>query len=207
MQREMKMENGRLRVMDAGSIAVVSGLPRSGTSMMMKMLEAGGLPILTDHVRRADADNPKGYYEFEPVKRTAEDPAWVEKARGKAVKMVSMLLYDLPPNYAYKVLFMRRDLGEILASQKAMLIRSGKDPAQGPRDEEMRARFEKHLDEVQTWLKEQSNFRVLEVSYNAVLADPSAQAKAVQGFLGGGLDAAAMQDVVAPRLYRQRADS
>lgn len=193
--------------MTAQAVTIVSGLPRSGTSMMMKMLEAGGMPILTDRVRTADADNPRGYYEFEPVKQTREDPLWLDRARGKAVKMVSMLLYDLPEGYDYRVVFMRRDLGEILASQQAMLIRSGKDPSRGPSDAEMRARFEKHLGEVLAWLAGQPHFRVLEVSYNAILTDSTVEAKAVQGFLWGGLDTAAMAEVVSPLLYRQRRSS
>jgi hypothetical protein len=190
--------------MDPNAITIVSGLPRSGTSMMMKMLEGGGMPILTDHVRRADADNPKGYYEFEPVKHTKEDPSWLEQAQGKAVKMVSMLLYDLPKGYDYHVIFMRRDLTEILASQKAMLIRSGKDPAQGPSDEAMRAHFEEHLVEVSKWIEAQPRIQVLEISYNAVLGDTAAQVAALRRFVGEALDADAMKQVVTPALYRQR---
>ena len=104
-------------------LTVVSGLPRSGTSMMMRMLEQGGLPVLIDGVRTADDDNPNGYYEFEAVKQTREDASWLEGSEGKAVKMVYRLLYDLPPDRAYRVLFMTRNLDEVLASQRVMLTR------------------------------------------------------------------------------------
>lgn len=113
---------------DESSVTIVTGLPRSGTSMMMRMLEAGGLPVLVDGRRGADIDNPNGYYEFEPVKETRTDASWVEGARGRAVKMVYRLLYDVPAEFRYRVLFMRRDLGEILASQRKMLTRHGADP-------------------------------------------------------------------------------
>mgnify|MGYP001814252456 FL=1 len=112
---------------EKGTINVVSGLPRSGTSLMMKMLEAGGIPPMTDNIRTADDDNPKGYYEYERVKKMPDgDVAWVKDAQGKAVKVIAALLEYLPDDYIYKVLFMRRSMDEILASQKQMLIRSGK---------------------------------------------------------------------------------
>ena len=111
---------------DRPFLTIVSGLPRSGTSLMMKMLEAGGLPVLVDNVREADVDNPRGYYEFEPVKALKSDASWVAPALGKAVKMVYLLLMDLPSDQDYRVVFMRRNLDEVLASQKAMLDRMGK---------------------------------------------------------------------------------
>ena len=110
------------------TITIVSGLPRSGTSMMMKMLEAGGIPPLTDEIRTADTDNPKGYYEFERVKKMDKgDTAWLENAQGKSVKVISALLKHLPSDYRYRVIFMRRDMSEILASQKKMLDHRGED--------------------------------------------------------------------------------
>src|SRR5262249_30630691 len=105
----------------APDIIIVSGLPRSGTSLMMQMLDGGGVPVLTDNIRAADTDNPRGYYEFEPVKATKRDATWLPAARGKAVKMVSQLLYHLPPGETYRVLFLERDLEEVLASQEKML--------------------------------------------------------------------------------------
>jgi hypothetical protein len=184
-------------------ITVVSGLPRSGTSMMMKMLEAGGLSPLTDNIRTPDEDNPKGYYEFERVKELEKDRDWLEDARGKFVKVISMLLRHLPADYEYDVVFMRRRMEEILASQRKMLIRRGEAPDKVP-DDKMAALFERHIVKMDEWLREQPNFRVLYVSYNDVLADAAPQIVAVNEFLGSGLDVDAMARVVDTELYRQR---
>jgi hypothetical protein len=184
-------------------VTVVAGLPRSGTSMMMRMLEAGGLSVLTDHVRTADEDNPEGYYEYERVKQIEEDQAWLGQARGRVVKMVSALLEHLPPAYHYKVVFMRREMGEILASQRKMLDHLG-ELAGEVDDAEMSRLFAQHLGKVTRWLEAQPNVDLLYVSYNDVLADPEVQAERVSHFFGGNLDAAAMVDVVDPELYRNR---
>jgi DNA-binding transcriptional MerR regulator len=184
-------------------ITVVSGLPRSGTSMMMKMLEAGGLPVLTDHERQADADNPKGYYEFEQVKEIETDKTWLPQAQGKVVKMISALLRHLPSDHRYKVIFMRRHMEEILASQRQMLVRRGED-TERVSDERMSGMFRHHLEQVEAWLEEQPNIDVLYVHYSAVLADPGPQAERVNEFFDGALDAQAMARVVDSSLYRQR---
>src|SRR5262245_20267166 len=117
----------------SNEIIVVSGLPRSGTSLMMQMLDRGGIPAVTDRLRAADEDNPRGYYEFEAVKRTKQDASWLPAARGRAVKLVSSLLYDLPNSEAYRVLFMQRDMDEVLESQEKMLARLGRPTV--PRDQ------------------------------------------------------------------------
>ena len=132
---------------------IVSGLPRSGTSMMMKMLEAGGIPALTDAIRAADGDNPKGYYEFERVKQMDKgDTAWMTSAQGKAVKVISALLQHLPADYEYRVIFVRRNLNEVLASQRKMLINRDEDKNTVD-DEEMERLFTMHLEQVSTWLE------------------------------------------------------
>ena len=184
-------------------VTIVSGLPRSGTSMMMKMLEAGGIEPLTDHVREADKDNPKGYYEFERVKQLEHDKAWVADAQGKVVKVISALLKHLPDDYTYRVIFMRRKIEEILASQRKMLIRRGEDPDKVD-DVKMAQLFERHLKQVQNWMAEQPNVEVIEVSFNETVQDPMTQAEQVDEFLGGGLDIERMVNVVDPALYRQR---
>jgi len=184
-------------------ITIVSGLPRSGTSMMMMMLEAGGLPVLTDNIRAADEDNPKGYYEFERVKQVEHDQAWLEQAQGKAVKMVSALLKHLPRSYTYKVIFMRRVMGEVLTSQRQMLIRRGK-PADTVSDERMADLSRQHLKKVEAWLDEQPNIEILYASYNEVLKNPAEQAKKVNQFLGDALDVESMVGVVDRSLYHQR---
>src|SRR5262245_15575927 len=113
----------------SAEIIVVSGLPRSGTSLMMQMLDNGGIEVVTDNVRAADTDNPRGYYELEKVKRVKQDASWLPQARGKAFKMVSQLLYDLPASERYLVVFMERDFDEMLLSQEKMLQRLGRPAA------------------------------------------------------------------------------
>ncbi|GAB4399301.1 MAG: hypothetical protein OHK0052_22680 [Anaerolineales bacterium] len=185
-------------------IVIVSGLPRSGTSMMMKMLEAGGIPPLTDAIRSADADNPKGYYEFERVKQLPKgDFGWLPEAPGKAVKIIAALLPYLPPSYTYKVLFMRRAMPEILASQRQMLVRRGEDPEKIS-DDEIARLFEKHLSEVYRWMNASEFVRYLDVDYNRMLAAPQPLSEQIAAFLTHPLDVQAMTGVVDPALYRQR---
>lgn len=185
-------------------ITVVSGLPRSGTSMMMKMLEAGGVPPVTDELRTADEDNPKGYYEFERVKQMDQgDTAWVVGARGKVIKVISALLKHLPPGEQYRVVFVRRNMPEILASQRKMLIRRGEDPDKMD-DAQMARLFEKHLKQIEEWLTAQPNFRVLYLHYSEVLADPRPHIDRINDFLGGSLNTEAMAEMVDPELYRNR---
>ena len=184
-------------------VIIVSGLPRSGTSMMMKAIHAGGIEPVTDHVRRPDEDNPKGYYEFEPVKKTREDASWLLGAAGKVVKMVYRLLYDLPATHEYRVIFMQRDLSEVLASQKKMLERSGKS-AGGVSDEQMGALFRAELNKCNQWLAQQSNFRVLYVNYRDMINVPRGECEKINQFLDGGLNVQAMTAAVDPALYRNR---
>jgi hypothetical protein len=184
-------------------VIIVSGLPRSGTSMMMKMLEAGGLEVLTDNVRTADEDNPKGYYEFERVKKIETDKAWLPEARGKVVKMISALLRHLPDDHRYKIVFMQRRIEEVLASQRQMLVRRGK-PTDAVSDEKMAASFAKHLQQVDEWIAAHPNVEVLYVSYNDMVEDAAPHTRRIDEFLGGRLDTAKMTGVVAGELYRQR---
>jgi hypothetical protein len=185
------------------AITIVSGLPRSGTSMMMSMLAAGGMDIVTDHIRQADADNPQGYFELERVKKIKEDASFLDETHGKAFKMVSMLLRDLPPNKHYNIIFMRRDMAEVLASQNIMLERRGKDPSTD--DQEMAQRFAIHLDDITAWLNAQPHIDVLYVHYSDVLHRPLASAEQVKRFLRNRLDPHKMAAVVDQALYRNRA--
>ena len=189
--------------MDQEIVTVVSGLPRSGTSMMMKMLEAGGMQVLTDYIRTADEDNPKGYYEFERVKQIEHDQDWLEDAKGKVVKMISALLKHLPSGYTFKIVFIRRRMEEILASQRQMLVRRG-EPTDRVSDETMAALFRRHLEQVEAWVAEQPNMDIVYVHYRSILEEPAEEAKRINDFLGGGLDAHRMAAVVDPSLYRQR---
>jgi hypothetical protein len=182
-------------------VLIVSGLPRSGTSLMMQMLANGGLTVLTDHIRTADTDNPRGYYELEKVKKIKDDASWLPEARGKVVKMVSQLLYHLPPSETYRIIFMERDLDEMLISQEKMLQRLNRNAA--PRDEIKRS-FTLHLGRLRDWLSQQPNMQVLYVRYNDLLAHPEQQAAGVNAFLGGQADVERMAKSVDPSLYRNR---
>jgi hypothetical protein len=188
----------------ASPVIIVSGLPRSGTSMMMKMLEAAGIELLTDHLRKADIDNPEGYYEFERVKQLDKgDTTWLPQARGRAVKVISALLEHLPAEESYLVIMMHRRIEEILASQKKMLVRRGEDPDKTS-DAKMRELYGKHMSQVSAWLDDQRNIRVLDMDYNALLAEPLPQASRVAGFLNIAPAAESMASVVDPNLYRNR---
>jgi hypothetical protein len=184
-------------------VILVSGLPRTGTSMMMKAIHAGGIEPIVDNIRKADEDNPKGYYEFEPVKKTKEDASWLNDAPGKVVKMVYRLLYDLPAEFQYRVVFMRRDIKEVLASQNKMLERSGKSGG-GISDEQMEALFAAELAKCEKWLAEQPNFRLLSVVHRDMINDAATQVQKINDFLDGGLDTEAMASTVDPALYRNR---
>jgi Sulfotransferase family len=198
MNQETNEENGK-------PVIVVSGLPRSGTSMAMQMLDAAGIAIVSDGVREASEDNPKGYYEDERVKRLHkkdEDGTWLSAARGKAVKVISFLLKDLPASNRYKVLFMRRPLGEVLASQRKMLERRGEsDPTT---DETMFELWQGHLSKVERLLESSSHFEHLDLQYADVVRDPLSQARRIRDFLGLPLDDEVMAAAVDQSLYRNR---
>jgi hypothetical protein len=193
----------RMQEKNEGFITIVSGLPRSGTSLMMQMLLAGGMPVLTDGKRVADEDNPNGYWEFEAVKNTKASCGWLLQAWGKAVKMVHLLLMELPcEGYSYRVLLMKRRMEEVLASQRVMLQRQGKSGA-ALSPQRLGQIFLDQMQRVEAWLKAQPHFAVLTVDYNALIADPVPQAAAINEFLGGGLDQDRMVQAVKPSLYRQ----
>lgn len=189
--------------MNTSFITIVSGLPRSGTSMMMQIIEAGGIPALTDNIRRKDEDNPRGYYEFEPVKKTKHDPSWVPAARGKAVKMVYSLIYDLPLDFEYRIVFIARDLSEVITSQKKMLQRLGRTGAQVD-DVRMAELFKIQLVKFNHWVLTKNCFSMLTVHYIDMIASPRSQAVKINEFLGGGLNVEAMVGAVEPHLYRNK---
>ena len=187
------------------AIVVVSGLPRSGTSMAMRMLAAGGLAIVTDGIRAADEDNPNGYFEDERVKALAKaaEKAWVSEARGKALKVVSLLLQHLPTTERYQVVFLHRPLKEVLASQAKMLGRRKQESKTN--DAEMTRVFESHLAKVKQLLSSSPQFSLLEISQGEVIKDPLGEAKRIQQFLGRPLDVEKMAAAVDPKLHRNRA--
>ncbi len=185
-------------------IVVVSGLPRSGTSMVMGMLEAGGLPILTDQVRQADEDNPKGYFEFEKVKELGEttDKSWVRNARGNAVKVISHLLKELPDDNFYRIIFARRNLEEVITSQNIMLDRQAEpNPVDDAKAIEL---YRKHLVNVRFLVRRKPNLEMIELTYSDTLSDPESAAERINQFVGGKLDQEEMAAIVDKRLYRNR---
>ena len=191
-------------MIDPDTIVVVSGLPRSGTSMMMQMLEAGGMEVLTDGLRAADEDNLKGYFEYETVKALDTDRSWLPEARGKAVKIISELLKYLPETQTYRIIFMRRALEEVLASQDRMLVRRGVQPGGPAENAEIARIFRKHLQQTEAWLSERPCFRTLYFHHRRILADPAREAARANAFLDNRLDEAAMAASVDTSLYRQR---
>lgn len=179
-------------------ITVVSGLPRSGTSLMMQMLEAGGIPALTDNRREPDIHNPRGYFEYEAVKRIAQDASWMEAARGKAVKVIYRLVPHLPPDLFYRVVFMDRNLAEVFASQRDML-RARSHAAVEQQEDRMIEAFTAELKQTRAWLSAQPNIDTLSIRYADIVADPVRCATQLSRFLDG-LDVSAMAAVVDPRL-------
>lgn len=189
--------------MQQKTITIVSGLPRSGTSMMMKILEAGGLEVLTDNIRTADEDNPKGYYEYERVKALDDDTAWLDDAIGKVVKIISALIMKLPSAYHYKIIFMQRNMEEILSSQRKMLERRG-EPTDTIHDEEMTAAFRDHLVKVEKWLNSNSNVDFLYVNYNDTIIHPKENVRKINEFLGDRLNEDKMLAAIDKALYRNK---
>jgi len=190
--------------MPRGFIAVVSGLPRSGTSLMMQMLAAGGIPPLTDNLRPPDESNPRGYFEFEPVKRLRSDRSWLDQAAGHSVKIIHVLVRELPADgrFQYRVILMKRSMDEILASQRVMLERQDKASVN---EATLATIFPTQLAQLETWLAAQPGFSFLAVDYHRVLKEPLQIAREVSAFLDGNLNLEAMAAAVDPMLYHQRA--
>ena len=173
--------------------------------MMMSALAAGGMQLLDDGERQADENNPKGYYEFERVKQLPKgDIGWLKLARGKAVKVISGLLEYLPDHFAYRIIFMERDIDELLDSQKRMLGRKGIESQQPVSEDEIRHAYQAHLRGVHAWLADQGNIKTLLVSYNEAMANPYDVFHRIADFLEGRVDPRAMTTVVDPRLYREK---
>jgi len=184
-------------------ITIVSGLPRSGTSLMMQMLVAGGMTPLADGERKADADNPRGYLEWERIKQLPNDPSCIAEGEGKVVKVISRLLLSLPSGHDYRIIFMERPLPEVLASQDQMLRRRG-TYKEGINPAVIAAAFEKHLQEVYAWMDSKPNVKVLRIQYHDVLSGPKKVSGKISDFLGIPLNVEAMTQQVDSSLYRNR---
>lgn len=184
-------------------ITVVSGLPRSGTSLMMQMLHAGGMPVLTDNLRTPDANNPQGFLEYEKVKALKKDNSWMGEAEGKVVKIVSHLLQSMDMKYQYQVIFMVRDVDEVVSSQASMLERLGKTGSQAPTESLLR-HYARHLAEIREWLDKQPNVRVLYTYHRDAVLETEREVAKINEFLGGRLNVAKMKAIIDKSLYRER---
>lgn len=189
--------------MNANEIVIVSGLPRSGTSLMMQMLAAGGMPVLTDALRTPDESNPRGYFEFDAVKKLRADRSWLEQARGHAVKIIHLLLRELPTDgsFTYRVLFMERAIREVLASQRKMLARSGKPAGDAALLEKT---FAAQIAQVKEWMNANSCFAFRVIDHRRSIEQPAFVAAEVREFLERELDPEKMAQAVDPTLYRER---
>lgn len=180
-------------------ITIVSGLPRSGTSMMMQLLKHGGCELLTDNIRQNDENNPKGYYEYEKVKQLPTNSDWLNEAEDKVVKIISHFITFLPNNHHYKIIFMQRPIAEVLLSQQKML---GKDIDTMPYG--MEALFTKQLEQSKKYIINQSNMELLCVNYNDVIFNPEAELLKINDFLGKQLSINEMLKGVDVSLYRNK---
>lgn len=188
------------------SIIVVTGLPRSGTSMLMQMLAAGGVDVVSDGLREPDEDNPRGYLEFEPVKNLFKDSKWLFEARGRVVKIVAPLLAALPQGLACRVILCERDLEEVLDSQERMLVRRNQTLSSKPERRRMlKGEYLRTLGRVRAMLTRRPNTQLLVIEHRNVIFDPLVTAERMNKFLGGGLDIAKMAAAIGPTLHRNRA--
>ncbi len=187
------------------TVTIVSGLPRSGTSMMMQMLSAGGITPLVDENRPADEDNPRGYYEYEPARQLIKNKQWLPEAKGRVVKLVAQLLPHLPTQHSYRIVFIKREIDEVLRSQRTMLDRLGRRGAD--LDEQRLAKsFSRQLSQVDAWLNQYKIPRLV-IGYRDVLDNAQDAAEQLANFLNHDLNLSAMAGAVDHTLYRQRSSS
>ncbi len=189
------------------AITIVSGLPRSGTSLMMHMLKAGGISLLVDDHRAADEDNPKGYYELDAVRRSRRDVTWVEDASGKAVKVIYRLLKCLPTAHKYRVLYMKRDIDEVIASQERMLVRRNEAQVGEMSHDQLSQALEGEWQQAWDWMQHQPNFTSLVVDYNHMIREPLPVVERIRQFLDDEFDMDLATKVIDSSLYRQRRNS
>ncbi len=186
-----------------GEIIVVSGLPRSGTSLMMQMLDAAGIPILQDELRGADDSNPRGYYELEAVKASRRDVGWVDRATGHAVKVIHALLPYLPRERRYRVILMERPVGQVVRSQNRMLEASG-DVGDGISSRRLGEILDTQLEQSRRLLENEACFEWMAVSYPQLIAEPRQQAARIIDFLDLNCSGDSLSSVVTPELFRNR---
>lgn len=200
---EVEFQNYNQKQALQNPIVIVSGLPRSGTSMMMQMLETGGLNVLVDDVRGADENNLKGYYEHEAVKRLASDKKWLPKAQNKVVKIVSHLLIHLPEKYNYKIVFMERDINEVIASQHKMLVNLGK-AKESTYSFGLAQSFKENVNAMKNWANSHHNIEILSVNHIDVINNPLIESERIKTFLKTEINTEKMSTVVDKSMHRSK---
>ena len=199
LEMDLKYDNKSSAKYRKNQITIVSGLPRSGTSLMMQMLDYGGMDCLVDGKREADESNPKGYYEYEPVMSIYKDNSWMNKAQNKTVKIVAPLLNKIDEQYRYKIIFMTRDLNEILKSQQKMI---GKIEDVFP--VKLYNKFQKLLSNIEVWKKKEPGVELIYLDYKDVLDNPESTVKSIERFLGVPLNRLEMINCIDKKLYRTK---
>jgi len=199
LEMDLKYENKSFYKYRNNQITIVSGLPRSGTSLMMQMLDHGGMDCLVDGKREADESNPKGYYEYEPVMSIHKDNSWMDKAQNKTVKIVAPLLNKIDEQYRYKIIFMTRDLNEILKSQQKMI---GKTEDVFP--VKLYNKFQKLLSNIEVWKKKEPGVELIYLDYKDVLDNPESTVTSIERFLGVPLNRSEMINCIDKKLYRTK---
>lgn len=184
-------------------ITIVSGVPRSGTSLMMQMLIAGGMTPLADGARAADISNPRGYFEWEKAKSLPREPGLIAEAEGKVVKIISTLLPSLPNTFPYKIIFMERSLAEVMASQAVMIQKLG-TPGASLSSEGMVRALKSHVNQVKATVGLRPEMSLCWIDHHQVITYPDTAAASLRQFLGVPLDLQAMASQVELSLYRQR---
>lgn len=192
---------------------LVSGLPRSGTALMMEMLSAGGWPIMVDRERAPDSDSPEGHYEWEGIKQLRQRPEVIREAEGKVLRVVSTLLPLLPNRHRYRVLFMQRPIEQVVDSQFRMIARRkgrSEDPANTPAEERqaMIKRLRAHAEWSVEHLRVAPNFEMFEVDYPALIAKPDDWVARIAAFAGRPDTPVAileqMKSAVKPEMFHNR---
>ncbi|WP_347374167.1 alkaline phosphatase family protein [Aequorivita sp. Q41] len=182
-------------------IVLVSGLPRSGTSLMMQMLDKGGINTLTDGKRAADESNPKGYYEYEAVMALHKDNSWMEKAQNKSLKVVAPLLKHINPEFRYKIIFMKRDLDEVIKSQQKMI---GKRTDTLPIS--LLNAYQEQLNHIEVWKEREPGVELVYIDYKEVLESPNKMLDKIEAFIGLPLNKVAMGRCIDKSLYRNKSE-
>jgi predicted AlkP superfamily phosphohydrolase/phosphomutase/tetratricopeptide (TPR) repeat protein len=202
-QGEIDRKKAEYDAIEPKELLIVSGLPRSGTSLMMQMLRAGGIEPMTDAKRAADEDNPEGYWEWEAIKKLPQDPRLIEQAEGKSVKVISALLPSLPGKHRYTIIYMVRPTEQVVDSQWAMLARQCTQPKS--EKQHLIEVQEHHSRQIREVLKKSDRVRLLEVSYPELVADPEPVIARLAELLSERFrPGPAVAACVQPKLFRNR---